>query len=187
MKDPKLRRELSDKEVEDLKKFISNAIPFCMKNRYHDNLEADSRMFSIESKDIPLDLASGNLLFVDEYWGNAKKFIGNYQVFLGDKQHNPIFCLNYAGRIYREGLEKDKEGNSYKNDIKKCIHQALMQENKKNPWRGPDHFRMGDYLYQHYSNSSVHFFEGRENITHVPTSAHLYHLVYHGLTICPKK
>ncbi|MDD5133133.1 MAG: hypothetical protein PHD81_02595 [Candidatus Nanoarchaeia archaeon] len=189
----KPRRELTKQEQLDLNLFLSKAVPLCAQGKPHIfQASKGSMMFIKESKDIktkekgPLVLPSGNLIIVDEYWGNIEKLTGQYIICLEDID-NPIFKLDYRSEAMTRGLEKNDKGEFlHKNNIKECMHAALSQEGKKYPWRGPESFNYKGYNYVHIpSCTNMYYLDGREYVIESRTGEQLLRTKYVASIINP--
>ena len=91
---------------------------------------------------------NGKYKYIDTYLG-GERFTGEEAVFENDM---PVWAMNYSG------IEiNDKFSGSF-------LKQALSNVPKNKPFRGPEIFKDGDYLYKCDVNGTFEWFQGKEEI-----------------------
>lgn len=105
---------------------------------------------------------SGDFLYIDTYLG-GESFAGEEAVW---KQGNPIFSMNYVGRVL---------DSSFSGDFLKA---ALRNVPKEKPFRGPEFFQDKDSIYKCSVTGDTLWFQGYEEI--VVNNKRVYECVFHG-------
>jgi len=108
----------------------------------------------------------GNYVYRDRYFG-SKAFIGEEIVFEFNKQ---IWGMNYYGKIFTDNLSTK--------EIYSFLKKAMQLVTEKRPFRGPDHFTEGNFIYTDKSVGDASWFEGVEEIFY--NDVKVYELKYHG-------
>lgn len=106
-----------------------------------------------------------NLKYIDTYLG-GEKFSGEEAIWMDD---NPIWSMNYAGRIIAEGFSGDF--------LKECLTQVPLEY----PFRGPLVYQNGDYKYHCIINGEFEWFNGSEEI--FCKDIKVYECIFHGSCI----
>ncbi len=91
---------------------------------------------------------NGDYVYHDTYVG-GEQFAGEEAVWKGGKS---VYAMNYLGRV----LSKEFSGNFLKD--------ALRHADKKMPYRGPEHYEDGEYIYKCSVNGNFEWFQGYEEI-----------------------
>ncbi|MBP5697271.1 MAG: helix-turn-helix transcriptional regulator [Treponema sp.] len=91
---------------------------------------------------------NGDYVYHDTYVG-GEQFAGEEAVWKSGKS---IYAMNYLGRV----LSKEFSGNFLKD--------ALRHADKKMPYRGPEHYEDGEYIYKCSVNGNFEWFQGYEEI-----------------------
>ncbi|MBQ2206242.1 MAG: helix-turn-helix transcriptional regulator, partial [Treponema sp.] len=91
---------------------------------------------------------NGDYVYHDTYVG-GEQFAGEEAVWKSGKS---VYAMNYMGRV----LCKDFSGNFLKD--------ALRHADKKMPYRGPEYYQDGEYLYKSSVNGNFSWFQGYEEI-----------------------
>ena len=91
---------------------------------------------------------NGDYVYHDTYVG-GEQFAGEEAVWKGGKA---LYAMNYLGRV----LSKEFSGNFLKD--------ALRHADRKMPYRGPEHYEDGEYLYKCSVNGDFTWFQGYEEI-----------------------
>ena len=91
---------------------------------------------------------NGDYVYHDTYVG-GEQFAGEEAVWKGGKS---LYAMNYLGRV----LSKEFSGNFLKD--------ALRHADKKMPYRGPEHYEDGEYIYKCSVNGNFEWFQGYEEI-----------------------
>jgi len=100
--------------------------------------------------------------YIDTYLG-GERFIGEEAVF---KNNIPVWAMNYSGIEINE-----KFSGSF-------LKEALSNVPNDRPFRGPEIFKDGDYLYICKINGDFFRFEGKEEI--YMQDEKVYECVFHG-------
>lgn len=79
---------------------------------------------------------------------------------------NPFWSMNYAGRV---------TGDNFNGDF---LKEALLHVPFEKPYRGPDIYMNGDYIYYCETNGDFGWFQGYEWITY--QGKEIYQCYYHG-------
>jgi len=91
---------------------------------------------------------NGDYTYHDTYVG-GEQFVGQEAIW---KKGKALYAMNYMGRV----LEKEFSGNFLK--------AALRAANHKMPYRGPEYFEDGEYIYKCSVNGDFTWFQGYEEI-----------------------
>ncbi|MBQ1643478.1 MAG: helix-turn-helix transcriptional regulator [Treponema sp.] len=91
---------------------------------------------------------NGDYVYHDTYVG-GEQFAGEEAVWKSGKS---VYAMNYLGRV----LSKEFSGNFLKD--------ALRHADKKMPYRGPEHYEDGEYIYKCSVNGNFEWFQGYEEI-----------------------
>lgn len=105
---------------------------------------------------------NGDYVYHDTYVG-GEQFAGEEAVWKGGKS---LYAMNYMGRV----LGKDFNGNFLKD--------ALRHADKKMPYRGPEYYQDGEYLYKSSVNGDFSWFQGYEEI--FCRGEKVYECYFHG-------
>ncbi len=100
--------------------------------------------------------------YYDTYLG-GECFAGEEAVWLHD---TPIWSMNYAGRVIGENFSGD------------FLKEALMAVPKEMPYRGPEVYEKGDYLYHCQVSGEFIWFQGQEEIYYRKNK--IYECNFHG-------
>lgn len=87
-------------------------------------------------------------LYIDTYLGN-QKFIGEECVWIKD---NPVWAMNYYGQSLNENFNIA------------FLKEALSHVSISMPFRGPELYQKGDYMYQCQVQGNLDDFSGEEKI-----------------------
>lgn len=104
-------------------------------------------------------------LYMDSYLGN-QKFIGEECVWIKD---NAVWAMNYYGQALNENFNIA------------FLKEALSYVSIELPFRGPDFYQKGDYMYQCQIQGGFEYFYGSENI--YCRQEKVYTCTFHGGTI----
>ena len=108
---------------------------------------------------------NGNYTYHDTYIG-GEQFAGEEGVW---KNGKALYAMNYMGRV----LEKEFSGNFLKD--------ALRHADTKMPYRGPEYYQDGEYIYKCNVNGDFSWFQGYEEIFWNGTK--VYECFFHGGTL----
>ena len=90
----------------------------------------------------------GEYVYHDTYVG-GEQFAGQEAIW---KAGTAVYAMNYVGRV----LDERFSGNFLK--------EALREADEKNPYRGPDYYQSGNYIYKSNVTGSIEWFQGYEEI-----------------------
>ncbi|MCM1570091.1 MAG: DUF5680 domain-containing protein [Roseburia sp.] len=91
---------------------------------------------------------SGEYVYHDSYVG-GEQFAGQEAIW---KTGTVIYAMNYIGRVLNERFSGD------------FLKEALRAADEKNPYRGPDYYRSGNYTYKSNVTGNIEWFQGYEEI-----------------------
>jgi hypothetical protein len=115
-----------------------------------------------------LEYAEGQLLYRDIYYGGLH-FIGMETIFL---EEQPIWGMSYYGGVLPGSREGQIAG------MPAVLKAALREVSLTAPYRGPESFHEGDYVYGNGIHGEITSFHGIETIS-VKGQA-IYRLRYSG-------
>lgn len=115
-----------------------------------------------------LEFRKGPLFYRDIYYG-GDYFVGHETVY---HNNQPIWAMSYAGGVNNQ-VEISRRVELY--DFLKA---ALREVKPSAPYRGPEEFRVGDYLYTNRILGQISRFSGVETISFYEQS--IYQLHYSG-------
>ncbi|MBR6215651.1 MAG: hypothetical protein IKQ84_04495, partial [Spirochaetaceae bacterium] len=101
-------------------------------------------------------------VYHDTYVG-GEQFAGEEAVW---KDGKAVYTMNYLGRV----LDEKFSGNFLK--------ESLRAADKKMPFRGPEFYQSGEYIYKTSVNGSFEWFQGYEEI--FCNDVKVYECYYHG-------
>jgi len=104
----------------------------------------------------------GDFTYHDSYVG-GEQFAGEEAVW---KNGKAVYSMNYLGRV----LDEKFSGNFLK--------EALRAADRKMPYRGPEFYQSGEYIYKTSVNGSFEWFQGYEEIFF--NAVKVYECYYHG-------
>ena len=105
---------------------------------------------------------NGDYTYHDTYVG-GEQFAGQEAIW---KKGKALYAMNYMGRV----LAKEFSGNFLK--------AALRAANHKMPYRGPEYFEDGEYIYKCSVNGDFTWFQGYKEIYRKDTK--VYECYFHG-------
>ena len=117
---------------------------------------------SSREKSHDLIYRDGNLMYYDTYLGTGK-FAGEEALWKDDK---PFWSMNYIGRV---------TGDHFSGDF---LKEALLLVPDDKPFRGPEKYANGDYIYQCEIDGNFEWFQGKERICY--KNLQIYECVFHG-------
>jgi len=119
----------------------------------------------IRSRDIPYKRDS--FKYLDSYLGESQ-FIGEEAVWY---ENLPVWGMNYYGLMITETPPRFGE----------FLKSALREVCEEAPFRGPSHFRNGDYEYKCTWSGDISMFHGGETMLYKDMIC--YRLYFHGGTV----
>ncbi|MBN1696741.1 MAG: hypothetical protein JW881_04445 [Spirochaetales bacterium] len=107
----------------------------------------------------------GDYYYLDSYFGE-RDFSGQEIVYFRDK---PVWCMNYYGTMLKEDPPPG---------FIETLREALLKVTVAAPFRGPEEYRRGTYIYRCSHEGTVSFFKGTEDIRY--DGEEVYRLYFHG-------
>lgn len=104
----------------------------------------------------------GDYLYYDT-WLGGEKFSGEEAIW---KNGIPVFAMNYFGRNLDERFSGD------------FLKEVLSGATKEMPYRGPEYFQSGEYIYKTKVVGDMEWFQGYEEIYYHDIK--VYECFYHG-------
>ena len=101
-------------------------------------------------------------MYYDTYLGGSK-FAGEEAIWIKNK---PYWTMNYAGRVIGENFSGS------------FLKEALLNVPYDKPFRGPEYFKNGDYVYNCTVNGDFGWFQGYETIYY--NDEKIYECHFHG-------
>jgi transcriptional regulator with XRE-family HTH domain len=101
-------------------------------------------------------------LYYDTYLG-GEKFSGEEAIW---KEGQAIYAMNYFGRVLDERFSGD------------FLKEALRAATKEAPYRGPEYYQAGEYIYKTKFIGTMDWFQGYEEIFYKDIK--VYECYYHG-------
>jgi len=112
-----------------------------------------------------LQYSEGSLVYIDTYLG-GERFSGEEAVWQDGK---PVWSMNYAGRVVDQPFSGEF--------LKAVLAQVPMDK----PFRGPDYYTDGTYVFEQTAEGGIPWFQGYEKIT--AGGRLVYELFFHGGTV----
>lgn len=109
-----------------------------------------------------LQYANGPFIYHDTYLG-GEQFAGQEAVWQDGKS---VYAMNYLGRVLDGRFSGD------------FLKEALMKADKNMPYRGPEYYQSGEYLYKCKVVGDFTWFQGYEEI--YCNEAKVYECYFHG-------
>lgn len=103
-----------------------------------------------------------DFLYYDTYLGSSK-FANEEALWI---KNEPFWCMNYIGRVTKANFNGD------------FLKEALYNVTFNKPFRGPDVYKKGDYLYKCKTNGDFSWFQGLEIIEY--KGIKIYECFFHG-------
>lgn len=101
--------------------------------------------------------------FYYDTWLGAEKFSGQEVIW---KNGQTVFSMNYFGRALDERFSGD------------FLKEALRVSTKECPYRGPEYYQSGEYIYKTRVIGCIEWFQGYEEIFYQDIK--VYECYYHG-------
>lgn len=108
----------------------------------------------------------GSFTYHDTYVG-GEKFAGQEAIWQDGKA---VYAMNYLGRVLEEQFSGD------------FLKEALSKADKNMPYRGPEYYQSGEYLYKCKVVGEFTWFQGYEEI--YCNEVKVYECYFHGGLIC---
>ncbi len=104
----------------------------------------------------------GDLRYYDTYLG-GEKFAGEEALWISEV---PYWSMNYIGRV---------TGSPFSGDF---LKEALFHVPEYMPYRGPEKYENGDYVYSCSLDGEFDWFQGKETISY--QGKQIYECFFHG-------
>ncbi len=95
-----------------------------------------------------LKYQKGDWLYIDSYFGGPN-FCGEEIIY---KKQVPLWSMNYCGRVLKDDFSGD------------FLKEALRHASLEHPFRGPDIYKSGEYIYKSTVSGTPEWFQGFEEI-----------------------
>ena len=145
-------------ELKELIKFLIKA-----KQKTYAGKGAETTSCRPESHDMVY--SEGDYMYYDTFLGGGK-FVGEEALWI---KNTPYWSMNYAGRVTGENFSGD------------FLKEALLLVPFEKPFRGPEHYKNGDYTYDCTVNGDFSWFQGYETICY--QGKQIYECYFHGSVI----
>ncbi|CCX89607.1 putative uncharacterized protein [Clostridium sp. CAG:590] len=106
--------------------------------------------------------SNGSYTYHDTYVG-GEQFVGEEAIWYEGKSQ---YAMNYAGRVLDQKFSGD------------FLKEALRQADKKMPFRGPEYYQSGQYIYKCNVVGDFCWFQGYEEI--YCDNERVYECYFHG-------
>lgn len=106
-----------------------------------------------------------NYLYYDT-WLGGEKFSGEEAIW---KDEQAVYAMNYFGRVLDERFSGD------------FLKESLKAATKEFPYRGPEYYQSGEYIYKTKVIGDISWFQGYEEI--FCHNIKVYECYYHGGTL----
>ena len=106
--------------------------------------------------------SNGSYTYHDTYVG-GEQFVGEEAIWYEGKSQ---YAMNYAGRVLDQKFSGD------------FLKEALRQADKKMPFRGPEYYQSGQYIYKCNVVGDFCWFQGYEEI--YCENVKVYECYFHG-------
>ncbi|MCL2322745.1 MAG: DUF5680 domain-containing protein [Oscillospiraceae bacterium] len=142
---------------------MEKVIEFLIKSK-KETYAGSGREETVSSRPESHDLyfIDGDLKYIDTYLG-SEKFAGEEALWENDI---PFWAMNYAGRVLSEKFSGD------------FLKEALLNVQEDAPYRGPERYENGLYLYKCEVKGDFNWFNGLEEIFY--DDVLVFECVFHG-------
>lgn len=140
----------------------NNLIDFLIKAKKSTYAGKGAETKSSRLKSHDLVYCEKDFMYYDTYLG-GEKFAGEEALWISD---TPYWSMNYIGRVI---------GDNFSGDF---LKEALLCVPFDHPFRGPQNYSNGDYLYQCSVSGNFEWFQGKEIICFKGTE--IYECYFHG-------
>lgn len=121
---------------------------FLVKAKQNTYAAGENEMTSSQPNSHDFRYEDGDYLYMDTYFG-GQKFIGEERVWIKD---NIVWAMNYYGQSLHENFDVT------------FLKEALSHVPVSMPFRGPEFYQRGDYIYQCQVQGDFDSFTGEERI-----------------------
>lgn len=137
-------------------------IKFLIEAKRNTYANKSNQVKSSRDGSIDFEYKKNDYRYLDSYVG-SKCFSGQEIVWYKDV---PYWSMNYVGKVVDDPFSGD------------FLKEALKNNTKEMPYRGPKQYKDGDYFYLCHVDGDVVWFEGRELIFY--KDKQVYDLNFHG-------
>lgn len=116
-----------------------------------------------------LEYCNGDYFYRDIYFGMSF-FVGQETVYY---KNEPVWSMVYSGGVISDDFDSAETRRVYS-----FLRNAMRRITPESPYRGPNDFAEGDFVYVNRSNGGIHRFQGHETITLLDRE--VYSLDYSG-------
>lgn len=141
---------------------MSDVLEFLIEAKRNTYAAKDNQVESSRIGSVDFEYVKGDYKYRDSYVG-SKYFSGQEIVWIKDE---PYWSMNYVGKVFNEPFSGD------------FLKEALKHNTIQMPYRGPEKYEEGDYIYICNVDGDFNWFEGRELIFYKDTQ--IYELKFHG-------
>lgn len=158
VKDQECGLQVIDKPMDDTAEIIgfrlkANRNTYAARMNEVDSTRLNSHDFRFEE---------GPLVYHDTYVG-GECFAGEEAVW---KNGKAVYAMNYMGRVLSDTFSGD------------FLKEALRAADMRMPYRGPEHYQVGEYVYKCNVTGDTSWFQGYEEIT--CSTKKVYECHFHG-------
>lgn len=137
-------------------------LQFIIKAKRNTYADKNNQIESSRNGSVDFEYTENDYKYRDSYVG-SKHFSGQEIVWNKDI---PIWSMNYIGKVIDEPFSGD------------FLKNALKNNTNQMPYRGPEKYEEGDYVYLCNVDGGYDYFEGRELIFY--KNKQIYELKFHG-------
>lgn len=120
-----------------------------------------------------LEYAEGPFLYRDVYYG-MMTFVGQETVYY---EGQPVWSMSYGGAVALT-ITAETAAILQARMIYHFLREALELITPERPYRGPDRYERGEYIYEDRSEGNINYFSGHETIIY--QGKQVYDLHYTG-------
>ena len=140
-------------------------ITFLVKAKKNTYAAGKNKVIPLRPSAFDLAYEKGEYTYRDSYFGTTS-FSGQEVVY---KEEKPLWSMNYFGKVMRDDIPAGSV---------ETLKEALMLVDESSPFRGPAHYKRGDFEYKCRHNGTVELFNGEEHILY--NGEEVYRLYFHG-------
>lgn len=137
-------------------------IQFLIKAKTSSYANKEHKSFQLRTDSHDYIYEENEYKYCDSFFGRSF-FSGQEVVYIKD---NVCWSMNYYGNVLSEQFKGD------------FLKDALIHVTNKNPFRGPELYKKGEYIYISHSLGTISSFEGHEEIYY--KNQKIYEGKYHG-------
>ena len=110
----------------------------------------------------------GDYRYRDRYYAKNSRPFGGEEIIW--QNGRAIWIMNYYGYMLSDKIDSEK--------VYEFLRHAMSLVDEQRPFRGPPHFKEGDFGYVDESEGTLYHFKGTERIAY--NGEDVYRLDYHG-------